>query len=45
MKSDDVLLFDLDAAPVRIIVGESKFRTTPDKQAVVDIVDGLVRSR
>ena len=44
MKGDDVLLFDLDADPVRIIVGESKFRTTPDKQAVVDIVDGLVRS-
>lgn len=44
MKGDDVLLFDLDADPVRIIVGESKFRTTPDKHAVVDIVDGLVRS-
>ncbi len=44
MKGDDVLLFDLDSDPVRIIVGESKFRGIPDKQAVVDIVDGLVRS-
>lgn len=44
MKGDDVLLFDLDSDPVQIIVGESKFRGTPDKQAVIDIVDGLVRS-
>lgn len=44
MKGDDVLLFDLDSDPVRIIVGESKFRSVPNKQSVVDIVDGLVRS-
>lgn len=44
MKDDDVLLFDLDSDPVRIIVGESKFRGIPDKQSVIDIVDGLVRS-
>ncbi len=44
MKGDDVLLFDLDSDPVRIIVGESKFRGTPNKQAVIDIIDGLVRS-
>lgn len=44
MKGDDVLLFDLDSDPVRIVVGESKFRGTPDKQSVIDIVDGLVRS-
>lgn len=44
MKGDDVLLFDLDSNPVRIIVGESKFRGTPDKQAVLDMVDGLMRS-
>jgi len=44
MKGDDVLLFDIDSDPVRIIVGESKFRGIPDKQAVIDIVDGLVRS-
>lgn len=44
MKGDDVLLFDLDSDPVRIIVGESKFRGVPNKQSVVDIVDGLVRS-
>ena len=34
----------MDSNPVRIIVGESKFRGVPDKQAVIDIVDGLVRS-
>ena len=44
MKGDDVLLFDLDSDMVRIIVGESKFRGTPDKQSVTDIVDGLVSS-
>jgi len=45
MKGDDILAFDLDADPVRIIVGESKFRTTSSKKAVVDIVDGLGRSQ
>ncbi|GIQ68357.1 DUF1837 domain-containing protein [Xylanibacillus composti] len=44
MKGDDVLLFDVESDPVRIIVGESKFRGVPNKKAVVDIVDGLVRS-
>ena len=44
MKGDDVLLFDLDADPVRIIVGESKYRGVPDKQSVIDMVDGLMRS-
>lgn len=44
MKGDDVLLFDLDADPVRIIVGESKFRGTPDKASVMEMIDGLIRS-
>ena len=44
MKGDDVLLFDLDSEPVRIIVGEAKFRGTPSKQAVVEIIDGFLRS-
>ena len=44
MKGDDVLMFDLDSDPVRIIVGESKFRGTPDEHAVTDILDGLKRS-
>lgn len=44
MKGDDVLLFDMDSDPVRIIIGEAKFRGTPTKQAVVDTIDGLVRS-
>jgi len=44
MKGDDVLLFDLDSTPVRIIVGEAKFRETPSKEAVIEIVENLVRS-
>lgn len=44
MKGDDVLMFDLDSDPVRIIVGESKFRGTPNGQAVEEILDGLKRS-
>lgn len=44
MKGDDVLLFDMDSDPVRIIVGEAKFRSTPNRQAVIDAIDGLVRS-
>lgn len=44
MKGDDVLAFDFSSNPTRILVGESKFRSTPSKQAVTDIVDGLLRS-
>jgi len=44
MKGDDVLLFDLDSDPVRIIVSESKFRGIPSKDAVIEITDGLIRS-
>lgn len=44
MKGDDVLLFDLDSDPVRIIVGESKFRGTPSKATVDEIITGLKRS-
>jgi hypothetical protein len=44
MKGDDVLLFDLDSTPVKIIVGEAKFRETPSKETVIEIVETLVRS-
>ena len=44
MKGDDVLAFDLEADPVRIIVGEAKFRGTSSKKAVTDIVDSLEKS-
>ena len=44
MKGNDVLLFDLDSEPVRIIVCESKFRSAPNKKAVTEILDGLARS-
>jgi len=44
MKGDDVLAFDFHSERARILVGESKFRGTPSKSAVEDIVAGLVRS-
>lgn len=44
MKGDDVLAFDLDSDPIRIIVGEAKFRTTPQKQDVKDMVKNLINS-
>jgi hypothetical protein len=44
MKGDDVLAFDLDANPVRIVVGEAKFRSQSSKTAVTQMVDGLSRS-
>ncbi|WP_437317441.1 Hachiman antiphage defense system protein HamA [Sorangium sp. So ce385] len=44
MKGDDVLAFDLDANPVRLVVGEAKFRGASSAAAVIEIVDGLLRS-
>lgn len=44
MKGDDVLAFDLEADPVRIIVGEAKFRGRSSKKAVTEIVESLERS-
>src|SRR2546428_5746208 len=44
MKGDDVLAFDLDTDPVRIIVGEAKFRGAPSTAAVKEIVEALMRS-
>jgi HamA len=44
MKGDDVLAFDLDVDPVRVVVGEAKFRAASSAAAVKDIVAGLVRS-
>jgi hypothetical protein len=44
MKGDDVLAFDLDANPVRVIVGEAKFRSTSSTGIVRELADSLVRS-
>lgn len=44
MKGDDVLAFDFTSKRPRIIIGEAKFRGTPSKKAIQDIVSGLVRS-
>jgi HamA len=43
-KGGDVLAFDLDANPVRVIVGEAKFRSTSTPGVVRDLVDSLARS-
>jgi hypothetical protein len=45
MKGDDVLAFDLDANPTRIIVGEAKFRKVATATVVGEIVDALARSQ
>jgi hypothetical protein len=44
MKGDDVLAFDLDVKPIRVLVGESKFRSAPRREDVEEIVNGLLRS-
>jgi len=44
MKGDDVLAFDLDSRPVRVIVGEAKFRGTPTITHVREIAEALLRS-
>jgi hypothetical protein len=44
MKGDDVLAFDLDATPARIVVGEAKFRSASSAADVREIVEGLLRS-
>jgi len=44
MKGDDVLAFDFSSKRPCILVGEAKYRGTPSKQAVQDIVRGLIRS-
>lgn len=44
MKGDDVLVFDLDSNPVRVLVGEAKFRSTPSKQVIDDLIYSLEKS-
>ncbi len=44
MKGDDVLAFDLDSNPVRVLVGEAKFRLTPSKAVVEELINALIRS-
>ena len=41
MKGDDVLLFDKNDLKRKIIMGESKFRSTPDKAVIEDIMKAL----
>lgn len=41
MKGDDILLFDKDNIKDKIIMGESKYRTTPDKSVIEDIMEAL----
>jgi hypothetical protein len=41
MKGDDVLLFDKNDIKNKIIMGESKYRTTPNKTVVEDIMKAL----
>lgn len=41
MKGDDILLFDKSNIKNKIIMGESKYRTTPNKQVIEDITKAL----
>lgn len=45
MKGDDVLCFDLDSDPVRIIFGEAKYRGKASKAVIQDILEGLQKSK
>lgn len=44
MKGDDVLMFNMNTSPVQIIVGEAKYRKTPNKTAVEEMNRGLISS-
>lgn len=44
MKGDDVLAFDLSSDPVRVLVGEAKFRSTSTKAVVGELVEALEKS-
>lgn len=44
MKGDDVLAFDLNSDPVRVLVGEAKFRSTSTKVVVDELIDALQKS-
>ncbi len=45
MKGDDVLAFDLDSNPIRIVIGEAKFRKTPSREVVEEIIAALAKSQ
>ena len=44
MKGDDVLAFDFSKKPIRIIVGEAKFRSTSSRSVVQEMVNALLTS-
>lgn len=44
MKGDDILLFEKDNIENKIILGESKYRTTPDKSVLDDITEALSKN-
>lgn len=45
MKGDDVILFDLSKRVKKLIVGEAKYRQTPKKYDVLNIVSNLQGSK
>lgn len=44
MKGDDVIAFDLNSDPVRVLVGEAKFRSTSTKVVVGELIVALEKS-
>jgi hypothetical protein len=45
MKGDDILLFDKSNFKNKIIMGESKYRTTPSKSVLEDIIKALSKDK
>ena len=45
MKGDDILLFDKSNFGNKIIMGESKYRTTPSKSVLEDIIKALSKDK
>jgi len=41
MKGDDILLFDKNNIESKMIMGEAKYRATPDKAVIMDIIKSL----
>lgn len=44
MKGDDILAFDFNSNPVRVLVGEAKFRSTSTKAVVGELINALEKS-
>lgn len=44
MKGDDMLAFDFSSTPVKVLIGESKFRSSSKTNVVKEIIESLEKS-